>query len=214
MLGSALSTGYNWDVPEPIRNIDYVRAGVAKASAAFDARIAARGFSHTRKMLWTRHTASSPFTVEFIQFHRTGSTYGSPYNASVDFEVHFGVRVLNDPFPVLALNGPSSEHTPIEDRYHLRFNSKSGSTFERCVDDLVRLVEHYGEPWFRSAASIEALLAPGDPPWYRHPASPDALQPRSAIGTEARDALKRALAGEGSAECERASLKLLGIKGK
>jgi hypothetical protein len=78
---------------------------------------------------------------------------------SVAIRVHFGIRVLNDDFPALALNGPSSDYALIRaGRYHLRFNAQSGSTYDRCLDDLVRLASEQGEPWFREFHSAEDIL--------------------------------------------------------
>lgn len=97
-------------------------------------------------MFWTRE---HQHTVDFIHLHRCGSTYGAPLDFSVDIRVHFGIRVLNDSFPAAALNGPFSDATLTRaGKYHLRFNAKSGSTYERCVDDLIRFVLEQGEPWF------------------------------------------------------------------
>jgi hypothetical protein len=123
-----------------------VRDGLEKAFREFTERIAIFGFARTKKMFWTRQ---HPHTVDFIHFHRSGSSYGAPRNFSVDIRVHFGIRVLNDTFEAAALNGPFSDPTLTRaGNYHLRFNAKSGSTYDRCIDDLVRFVVEQGEPWF------------------------------------------------------------------
>ena len=123
-----------------------VRDGLEKACREFTERVTPLGFARTKKMFWTRQ---HPHTVDFIHFHRSGSSYGAPRNLSVDIRVHFGIRVLNDTFEGAALNGPFSDPTLTRaGNYHLRFNAKSGSTYDRCIDDLVRFVVEQGEPWF------------------------------------------------------------------
>lgn len=139
-----------------------VRDGFEKACREFTERITSLGFSRTKKMLWTRQ---HQHTVDFIHFHRSGSSYGAPRNFSVDIRVHFGIRVLNDTFEAAALNGPFSDPTLTrEGNYHLRFNAKSGSTYDRCVDDLVRFVLEQGEPWFSRFRDPSALIDPSITP--------------------------------------------------
>src|SRR5688500_5506426 len=133
-----------------------VRAGLERACRDFTARVEPLGFRRTLKMFWTRR---HPFTVDFIHFHRRGSTYGAARTASVDIRVHFGIRILNDDFIAAAPNGPYSDDGTIRTgRYHLRFNAETGSTYDRCVDDLARFVVEQGEPWFQRWRSVEALL--------------------------------------------------------
>jgi hypothetical protein len=123
-----------------------VRDGLEKACREFTERASPLGFTRTKKMFWTRE---HQHTVDFIHFHRSGSSYGAPRNFSVDIRVHFGIRVLNDTFEAAALNGPFSDPTLTRTgNYHLRFNAKSGSTYDRCIDDLFRFVVEQGEPWF------------------------------------------------------------------
>src|SRR5687767_7546982 len=135
------------NMSKPEETTKVVRAGLERACREFTARIAQLGFQRARKMLWTRRHF---LTVDFIHFHRCGSSYGAPINFSVDIRVHFGIRVLNDDFPALALNGPSSDEGRIHaGRYHLRFNAQTGSTYDKRLDDHVRLVTERGELWFR-----------------------------------------------------------------
>jgi hypothetical protein len=145
-------------------------------------------------MFWTRRHLH---TLDFIHFHRHGSTYGAPRTASVHIRVHFGIRVLNDDFVAAGLNGPCSDAGILRSgRYHLRFNAETGSTYERCVDDLALLVVEQGEPWFQRFRSVEALLQSPDSP----------LRPQD------RESLLAAHEGRGSADRLSASLKIFGIK--
>ena len=170
-----------------------VHAGLEKACREFTSRVEPLGFQRTLKMFWTRR---HPLTVDFIHFHRNGSTYGASQTASVDIRVHFGIRVLNDDFVAVALNGPYSDPGTLRDgRYHLRFNAETGSTYDRCIDDLVRFSAERGELWFQRWNSVEALL-----------------QSDSPLRPQGRELLRSARDGKVNGECVAASLKILGVK--
>jgi hypothetical protein len=170
-----------------------VRAGLERACRDFTIRVEPLGFRRTLKMFWTRR---HPLTVDFIHFHRSGSSYGAPRAASVDVHVQFGIRVLNDDFIAAAPNGPQSDAGTLRaGRYHLRFNAETGSTYDRCLDDLARFVVEQGESWFQRWRSVDALL-----------------QSDSPLRAQDREFLRAAQAGEASAERVAASLKILGIK--
>lgn len=113
----------------------------------FTSRVASLGFRRTnnRSRVWIRPGSE---LIASIYFHRLGSTYGSPRNNSVDIRVHFAVRNLDG-------NRASGDQL-LSDRvrdsrgyaYHLRFNALSGSTYDRCLEDLVRITLEHGLPWF------------------------------------------------------------------
>jgi len=139
-----------------------IRQGFDKACREFTNRISAKGFARTRKRLWTRVQSH---WVDFVHFHRRGISYGSPDTFIVDIRVHLGVRILNDSFPGLHLNGPQSDPDRLRSgRYHLRFNARSGSTYERCIEDLYRFFVEECEPWFNRFGSAEDLLKRSDSP--------------------------------------------------
>ena len=180
--------------PDPKVTTKVVRTGIERACMDFSARVVPFGFERTKKMFWTRPQS---LTVDFIYFFRSGSSYGAPINFSVDFRVHFGIRVLNDCFAAAALNGPFSDPDRIRSgRYHLRFNAQSWDSYDRCIDDLVRFVAEQGEPWFHQFNVAENLI--------RRPDSP--LKPAE------KQLLEDAIAGESIPENEANSRKLLGIK--
>ena len=170
-----------------------VRAGVEKACVAFTTQIESLGFERARKMFWVRVHGHS---ADVVHLHRGGSSYGAPTDASVSFRLHLAIRVLNDSFPAVALNGPSSDTTSRDDRYHLRFNAESMHLFERCVLDLARFVHTIGEPWFSLFRDPEALLTRSDSP----------LQDGDKTG------LRDALAGNYSEGNLQVTRKELGIK--
>jgi hypothetical protein len=136
---------------------------VERTTKDFTARIEGLGFKRTKRMLWARR---HHYTADFVTLFRDGSSYGRPINYSVSFTVSFGIRVLNDVFEALSSNGPQYDYS---DRlraahYHFRFNAQTGSTYDRCIDDLVRYVVHEGEPWFIRFRDTEALLNSVDSP--------------------------------------------------
>lgn len=133
-----------------------VREGMDRACRDFTARVEPLGFLRARKRTWVR---PRPLTAEVVYFHRQGSSYGVASNASVEIRIELSLRILNDPAPERGLIGPRSDPGNVRGgRYHLRFNARSGSTYERCIDDLVRFLEDVGGPWFRTYASGENLL--------------------------------------------------------
>jgi hypothetical protein len=174
-----------------------VREGLEKASKDFAARIAGLGFSRTKKSLWTRRHS---LVVDWISLFRSGSTYGAPINYSVHIIAAFGIRVLNDDVTGLALNGFSSDDISNKairlDRYHMRFNALSGSTYTRCMNDLERFVLEQGEPWFKRFTPPEKLLRMWGSP----------LKP------ETKKLLRAAFSGTSNKENVAASLWMLGLR--
>lgn len=131
-----------------VKNVsrDIYNDALAKASNDITARLNGLGFVKTKKWQWVRVKKGA---ADFVHVHRCGSSYGGPINYSVSFRVHCGNRQLSDTFDALALNGPTTDDPEYWDmRLHLRFNAKSGSTYDRCINDLVRFVQEVGEPWY------------------------------------------------------------------
>ena len=98
-----------------------------------------RGFLHSKPTFIVR-----PFErfAQFVHFHKF--TFGP------NFRVHFGVRVMNDPFDAVALNGPAVERA-----------GTYGPDEEQslaCTRQLIALVEKEGLSWFSKLSSVEELL--------------------------------------------------------
>lgn len=133
-----------------------IKLAIDKATSEFTERINFLGFERTKKWFWVRASEKSAC---FIHLHLKGISYGAPINYSVSFRVHAGYREYSDYFEALALNGPCSTDSDVRSkRYHHRFNAKSGSCYERCIDDLVRFVEDVAQLWFtqQSASQTQA----------------------------------------------------------
>ncbi|WP_395752144.1 hypothetical protein [Prosthecobacter sp.] len=175
-------------------DINIIRHELERACKDFSYHVDLLGFVRTKKLIWVRRRE---WTVDVIMFHRCGSTYGAATNFKVEVRVHFAIRVLNDSFESLALNGPWSEAGRVrEGRYHLSFNAKTGSMYDRCLNDLVRFVKAAGEPWFESFSKAEKLISENDTP----------LTPVS------KALLSSAMTGETDASNLASSLTLLGLK--
>jgi len=181
--------------PIPDDTTQVVRQGVENAAKDFSARIEPLGFKRTKKMLWVR---KHQHTADFITLFRQGSSYGRPLNYSVSLDVGFGIRILNDVFEALSPNGPRYDFSERlrAAHYHFRFNAQTGSTYDRCIDDLTRYVMHEGEPWFLCFREADTLLFCGD----------------SSLRQSEKERLTAAAAGNSDAAAVAQSLKLLGIK--
>lgn len=131
------------------------------AYATFNREVELLGFQRTKKRFWVR---IHEHTADVLHVHRDGVSYGAPLNASVNLRLHLAIRVLNDSFPAIHLNGPDTDHAPREGRYHLRFNARSLHSFDRCVQDLGRYVRDVGEPWFSRFRDVDALLTDRESP--------------------------------------------------
>lgn len=143
-----------------------VKAGFNRICRDFSKMIEPLGFSMGGDRRWGRSNGS---LVDIIQLHRGGISYGMPVNYSVSIRIHFAIRKVGASEPTI-LNGPLSDQ--LRDgrgyAYHLRFNASSWSTYERCLEDLLRVTHDHGLPWFSlqrvsSTSSSGESLRPGQP---------------------------------------------------
>ena len=124
-----------------------VKGGMERLCRDFTQAVAPLGFRRTnsRSRSWERRTDR---VVQVIYLHRGGSTYGAPINHSVDIRVHFSLQA-SDGTPA---GTDQLVSDPLRDRegraYHLRFNAESGSMYDRCLEDLLRVTRDHGLPWF------------------------------------------------------------------
>ena len=103
------------------------------------------GFIHSKPSFLVRSLGS--FAV-FVHFHK--------FSFGPHFRVHFGVRVMNDPFEAIALNGPSFEHAGT-------YGADEDETLA-CTRTLIALIEGEGQSWFSKFPDAESLCrAPGSP---------------------------------------------------
>lgn len=125
-----------------------VRHGFNRICADFTKQMKQHSFSRHRTRFWIR---SADGWIDVIHFHRYGISYGAPLNNSLSIRVHFASHPgqLLDP---IHLNGPSSSELSDSDgdAFHLTFDALSWSTYDRCLEDLVRVTLEHGFPWFAS----------------------------------------------------------------
>ena len=132
----------------PVSTSAVVKAGMDRVSSDFTKLVATLGFLRTtaRSRTWVRRGKT---LARVIYLHRSGSTYGAPRNHAVDIRVQFSIQNI-DGSPA----GTRHQLTSQELRnsrgyaYHLRFNALTWSTYDRCLDDLVRVTREHGFPWF------------------------------------------------------------------
>lgn len=132
------------------------------------------GFKRSKPTYYTRIRLP---VVEFVHLHK--------YTSTSSFRLHFGIRVVSDPFKAVALNGPTSDELQsiasvlAKRMYSFDFN-ESDDSVERCALDINDFIASAGETWFKSHRDLERL----------------AISPGSPLSSAARTALVRALAGE------------------
>jgi hypothetical protein len=169
-----------------------VAEGMKRVCADFSGIVCQSGFHKTKNRTWVR---INDICAECIYFHRLGSTYGAPATARVDIRVMLSIRVLNAPVAGGAIGISSDKARRATGyAYHHRFNAETGSTYDRCVEELGLYLAEVAEPWFAE--------------WR----DPQKLMTYVELGSQAREGLKSAIAGSTNPETVAASLKALGVK--
>jgi hypothetical protein len=135
-----------------------------------------RGFLHSKPTWLVRPLDGF---AQFVHFHKF--TFGPR------FRVHLGIRVMNDPFEAVALNGPSFEHAG-------RYEADEEETLA-CTRTLIVLIERDGLPWLSALSDIDGLLQ----------------SPRSPLKDRDRQALTDDLAGKQDEARWQVSERLLGL---
>jgi len=171
-----------------------VTEGMKRVCADFSQEASLRGFLHTKNRTWVRLNDTC---AEIIYFHRRGSTYGAPRTASVDIRVMLSIRVLNARVAGGTI-GIISDHARRKTgyAYHHRFNAETGSTYDRCLEELGLYMAEIAEPWFAEWRDPQKLLT--------HP----------ELGADARAGLKSAISNNSNPETVAASLKAIGVKAR
>jgi hypothetical protein len=135
------------------------------------------GFHQTKPTFLIR---PGDLVTPFFHFHKF--TFGPR------FRIHLGVRVMNDPFVALALNGPSLEHAGMY--------SEREDDVQRCIEEMVSYCGTEGLPWLERWSDPKALLeAQGSP-----------------LRSDEQQALSNALAGRLNVQAIALSEALLGLR--
>jgi hypothetical protein len=138
-----------------------------------------RGFLHSKPTFLVR---SFDHFAWFIHFHK--------FSFGPQFRAHFGVRIMNDPFDAVALNGPSIERAG-------RYEIDEEETM-KCTQQLISLIEGDGLTWFSSLSNTDELMRSS----------------RSPLQDRDRQALLEDLGGRKSDLNWRISERLLGLAKK
>ena len=123
-------------------NAEEVRRRLARA-------LRASGFERTKTSLFIR---PRPLWIEFIHLHK--------YSFGPSFRVHLGIRLLNDPFEAVALNGLDSHS---EGWFILDYGA-SPESIVSCAEEIGRFCLQVGEPWFARWREPSQLLTSADSP--------------------------------------------------
>lgn len=179
---------------EPNRFSQLVTDGMKRVCADFSQIVSPSGFLKTKNRTWVR---VHEYAADCIYFYRLGSSYGASRTARIDIRVMLSIRVLNAPVSGGAIGIISDKARRTTGFcYHHRFNAETGSTYERCVEELGFYVTEVAEPWFANWRDPRKLLT--HPDWRE----------------DDREALTSAIAGRSSSEAVAASLKALGVKAR
>jgi len=170
------------------------KEGMKRICADFSQVASIHGFLHTKSRTWVRINDTC---AESIYFHRLGSSYGSPRTASVAIRVMLSIRILNAPVAGGAI-GIISDHARRKTghAYHHRFNAETGSTYDRCLEELGFYMTEVAEPWFAEWRDLRRLIT------------------HDELSIDARAGLASAVSGNASPETVATSLKALGIKSR
>jgi hypothetical protein len=147
------------------------------------------GFQRVKSAFFIRR---HEWTIQFIHLHKC---FSAP-----SYRIHLGIRVLNDVFPALALNGPDSDpytgsaDSPNGSRYVLEI-STGQRTVEGCAAEIHRWCADVGSLWFDRYSDPHSLLVDSDSP----------------LRENEKTRLRRAMAGDSDPAAVRASESLLGI---
>jgi hypothetical protein len=112
-----------------------------------------RGFVRGKSAFWAR---PREHVVEFVHLHL--------FTFAPSFRAHCGIRVLNDDFAAVALNGPDSDRCVSDGRrtYSLDFTDDP-ERIAQCAAEIARFCAEVAEPWFERFAGARILLPSESP---------------------------------------------------
>lgn len=139
------------------------------------------GFKHTKKNFWIRPQKE---TIQFIHLHL--------FSFDNAFRIQLGIRVLNDAFPAISLNGLSHEGN----RDFITHFAENEESCRQSASHIVDYIGKVGEPWFKQWLDMKTLIQSADSP----------------LDIDAKSALQAALKGEFDVKAVERTKKLFGIK--
>lgn len=123
-----------------------VADGMKRVCSAFTEMVQPLGFKRGNGRSWVRENEN---IEERIYISRSGSSYGAPASPSIDLQLSLSSRRgLEAARHTLSHHETEKIRRPTGYCYHHRFNAKTGSTYELCLDELGLFLGEVAEPWF------------------------------------------------------------------
>ena len=123
-----------------------VAEGMKRVCSAFTKIAKPFGFRRGNGRVWSRRNGSRE---EVIRLFRHGSTYGAPVTPSIDLRVILFVDEDAEGAETTRKQLWSDKlRRPTGYCYHHRFNAQTGSTYDRCLEELELFLYEVAEPWF------------------------------------------------------------------
>jgi hypothetical protein len=125
-----------------------VAEGMKRVCSDFTKLLQPLGFKRGKRRSWVRLSGE---TEEIIYLSRSGNSYGAPYSPSITLQLSLSSQKVPD-----GQRHYFSHHETEKLRratgycYHHRFNAQSGSTYDRCIEELDFFMNEVSEPWFRA----------------------------------------------------------------
>lgn len=127
--------------------------GMKRICSDLHQHLAERHFKKKGRRKWVRQRGDC---LEQVYLFRLGSTYGASTNYSVDIIIEAWVSNTNAPDKRQRyFYNNASVRKPDGYCYHHRFNAKTWSTYDRCLDEIVLYIEKELEPWFLDSAASD-----------------------------------------------------------
>lgn len=128
-----------------------VAEGMKRVCSAFTKIVQPLGFKRGKGRKWVRQLNAFEETV-FVS--RSGATYGAPFSPSISLQLALSsIRISDRESDHLSHHTTQLIRRPTGHCYHLRFNAKTGSTYDRCLNELGLFVVEIAEPWFAERRS-------------------------------------------------------------
>jgi hypothetical protein len=123
-----------------------ITEGMKRVCSAFTQIVQPLAFKRGTGRKWARQLDGFEETI-FIS--RSGASYGAPHSPSISLQLDLvSVRVSDQEHAGLNHHTIQLIRRPTGYCYHHRFNAETGSTYDRCLEELGLFIIEVGEPWF------------------------------------------------------------------
>lgn len=123
-----------------------VSDGMKQVCSALTKMLRPLGFKRGNGRKWIREVEGFKETI-FVS--RSGASYGAPYSPSITLRLDLSSVRLSDGKSIILGNSVTQYiRRSTGYCYHHRFNAKTGSTYNRCVEELELFMAEVAEPWF------------------------------------------------------------------